>query len=160
MGSRHGMQPPNRDCEEAVCWYRNRQRKIPIQDRQIEAFLARLSETQAPGQEVAVLVASDAFVRQTNTRFRGKRASTDVLSFPDGEDGRLGDILISAARAQRQAMDYGHSVEDEIKTLVLHGFLHLLGYDHETDSGEMQAKERELRRSLGLDRGLIERTAP
>jgi probable rRNA maturation factor len=145
---------PNR---EAVCWYRNRQRKVPIEDRQVEAFLATLSQAEAPGREVAVLVASDAFVRQANARFRGKKGSTDVLSFPDGEDGRLGDILISASRAQRQAQQYGHSVEDEVKTLVLHGFLHLLGYDHDTDSGRMRAKERRLRRKLGLPSGLIER---
>ena len=141
------------------CWYRNRQRKVRIQDRQVETFLSELSKREAPGREVAVLVASDAFVRETNARFRGKSTSTDVLSFPDGEDGRLGDILISAARAERQARDYGHSVETEVKTLILHGFLHLLGYDHETDSGQMRAKERRLRRKLGLEQGMIERAA-
>jgi probable rRNA maturation factor len=92
-----------------------------------------------------------------NARYCGKKSSTDVLSFPDGEDGRLGDILISAARAESQARDYGHPVEEEVKTLILHGFLHLLGYDHETDDGEMRSKERRLRRKYGLDQGLIER---
>ncbi len=141
------------------CWYRNRQRKVPLRDHEIERFLARLSEAEAPGREVAVLVASDAYVRTTNARFRGKRSSTDVLSFPDGEDGRLGDILISAARAERQARDYGHSVESEVKTLILHGFLHLLGYDHQSDGGRMQAEETRLRRKHGLAQGLIERVA-
>ena len=146
------------DSSDGPSWYRNRQRKVRIQDRQIADFLAKLSENEAPGREIAVLVASDQFVRQANTRFRGKNSSTDVLSFPDGEDGRLGDILISAARAERQAREYGHTVEDEVKTLILHGFLHLSGYDHEADSGEMRAKERRMRRKYGLSAGLIERS--
>lgn len=86
-------------------------------------------------------------------------SATDVLSFPDGENGRLGDILISAQRAQRQAEDYGHSVEEEIKILVLHGLLHLLGYDHERDQGKMKRAEMRWRLKLGLDAALIERTA-
>lgn len=141
------------------CWYRNRQRKLRLQDRQIEAFLAALSQAEAPGREVAVLVASDDFVRRANRRFRGKKGSTDVLSFPDGEDGRLGDILISAARAERQAGEHGHSVENEVKILILHGFLHLLGYDHQTDSGQMARTEKRLRGKYGLENGLIERAA-
>ena len=141
------------------CWYRNRQRKVRIQDQQIETFLSELSAGEAPGREVAVLVASDDFVRQTNKRFRGKSGSTDVLSFPDGEDGRLGDILISAARAQRQAAEHGHSVENELKILILHGFLHLLGFDHETDSGQMARQEARLRRKYALANALIERAA-
>lgn len=139
------------------CWYRNRQRKVRIENIQIERFLATLSAAEAPGREVAVLVASDDFVRQVNGRFRGKKGSTDVLSFPDGEAGRLGDILISAARAERQAREHGHSIENEVKTLILHGFLHLLGYDHATDSGQMRSKEKRLRRKYGLATGLIER---
>jgi probable rRNA maturation factor len=145
------------DSSDGPSWYRNRQRKIRLQDQEIEAFLTKLSRTEAPGRELAVLVASDDYVRQMNSRFRGKKSSTDVLSFPDGEDGRLGDILISAARAERQAREYGHSVEEEVKTLILHGFLHLAGYDHETDDGEMAARELRLRRKYGLGQGLIER---
>ncbi len=145
------------DSSDGPSWYRNRQRKVRIQDHEIESFLGKLSAAEAPRKEVAVLVASDAFVRGMNARFRNKNQSTDVLSFPDGEDGRLGDILISAARAERQAKEYGHSIEAEIKTLVLHGFLHLAGYDHETDDGEMRAMERRLRRKYGLEKGLIER---
>ena len=64
-----------------------------------------------------------------------------MLSFPDGEDSRLGDILISARRAELQAANFGHSVEEELKILVLHGLLHLMGYDHETDSGKMKRVE-------------------
>ena len=148
------------DSSDGPSWYRNRQRKVRIQDAEIEKFLAKLSKTEAQGRELAVLVASDDCVRRSNRRFRGKRGSTDVLSFPDGEGGRLGDILISAARAERQAREYGHSVEAEVKTLILHGFLHLAGYDHETDAGEMRAAERRLRRKYGLGKGLIERVQP
>jgi probable rRNA maturation factor len=148
------------DSSDGPSWYRNRQRKVRIQDAEIEKFLAKLSKTEAQGRELAVLVASDDCVRRTNWRFRGKQGSTDVLSFPDGEGGRLGDILISAARAERQAHEYGHSVEAEVKTLILHGFLHLAGYDHETDAGEMHAAERRLRRKYGLGKGLIERAQP
>jgi probable rRNA maturation factor len=80
-----------------------------------------------------------------------------VLSFPDGEAGRLGDILISARRADRQARQFGHSVEDELKVLALHGLMHLLGFDHENDGGEMRRTETKWRRRYGLQSGLIER---
>ena len=143
--------------DEPPSWYLNRQRKVAIDDEAVERFLARLSRAAAPGREFAVLVAGDEFVRRANVRYRGKRGSTDVLSFPDGEGGRLGDILISAGRAARQAAEFGHPVETEVCVLALHGLLHLLGYDHETDEGEMAAVERRLRRKLGLENGLIER---
>lgn len=146
--------------DDPCWWYHNRQRKIPLDDSAITAFIARLSEDLAPGDEVAVVVAGDGAVRQANGRFRGKSGSTDVLSFPDDEDGRLGDILISAARAARQAQEQGHSIEDEVYTLVLHGFLHLLGHDHESDQGEMGSAERRLRERYGLAGGLIERQQP
>jgi probable rRNA maturation factor len=113
----------------------------------------------ARGREFAVVVSSDAAVRRANSRFRGLPKATDVLSFPDGENGRLGDILISAQRAQRQAEEHGHSVDEEIKILVLHGLLHLLGHDHESDNGEMKRAEIRWRRKLGLDSALIERAA-
>jgi len=141
-------------------WFHNRQRKVRLNQTEIEAFVGRLSRDLAPGLELAVLVAGDAAVREANRRFRGKAASTDVLSFPDDEPGRLGDILISAVRAERQAADHGHSVDDEIKTLILHGFLHLLGHDHDTDSGEMWAEEQRRRRRYRLAPGLIERAQP
>ncbi len=123
-------------------------------------FLAALDGELTHGREVAVLVASDTAVRDANRRYRGVRGSTDVLSFPDGEDGRLGDILISARRAEKQSLDAGHPVEEEVKILILHGTLHLLGWDHETDQGEMRAEEDRLRRKLGLSAGLIERVRP
>jgi probable rRNA maturation factor len=107
-----------------------------------------------------VVVSSDEALRTANRQFRGISKTTDVLSFPDGEDGRLGDILISAGRAQAQAAQYGLSVEEELKTLALHGLLHLLGYDHETDRGQMRAQETKLRKRYGLPNGLIERAQP
>jgi len=138
-------------------WYRDRQRKVAIEPAAIATFLGKIEAELTHGREFAVLVASDAAVRDANRQFRGVNASTDVLSFPDGEDGRLGDILISARRAEAQAREAGHSNEDEVKILILHGVLHLLGWDHETDDGAMLAEERRLRRALGLQPGLIER---
>jgi probable rRNA maturation factor len=138
-------------------WYWNRQRKVSIDDREIAAFARRAGREVGRGRGFAVVVAADAAVRQANARFRGKRFSTDVLSFPDGEQGRLGDILISAHRAQRQARQYGHSVEDELKLLILHGLLHLIGYDHESDQGDMRRTELRWRRKYGLEPALTER---
>ena len=138
-------------------WYQNRQRKIPIDDAQVATFLNLVAKDLAPGFEGTVVVAGNAAVRDANRKFRGKAESTDVLSFLDGTGGRLGDILISAARASEQARDFSHSIEDELKTLILHGMLHLLGYDHETDSGEMEREEGQLRQRYGLPTGLIER---
>jgi probable rRNA maturation factor len=145
------------DSSDGPCWYQNRQRRISIDDSQVVAFLNRIATDLANRREFAVLVSSDEAVRTANRQFRGISKTTDVLSFPDGEDGRLGDILISAGRAQAQAAQYGLSVEDELKTLALHGLLHLLGYDHETDDGRMRAQETKLRKRYGLPSGLIER---
>lgn len=138
-------------------WYQDRQRTVKIDADAIEEYLSRLDSLLTKGRELAVLVASDEAVRKANRDFRGVSKTTDVLSFPDGEDGRLGDILISARRAASQASDAGHPVEDEVRILILHGVLHLMGFDHETDDGEMLAEERAWRRKLGLPDGLIER---
>lgn len=138
-------------------WYWNRQRNITIDDFAIRGFLRKLGRELAGGREFAVVVSSDATLRQANARFRDKRFATDVLSFADGENGRLGDILISAQRAARQAREQHHSVEDEIKILILHGLLHLLGHDHEQDAGKMKRAETAWRKKLGLREGLIER---
>jgi probable rRNA maturation factor len=96
-------------------------------------------------------------MRALNRQFRGKDMVTDVLSFPSGERGFLGDIVIAAGVAARQAKDAGHSVPTELKVLSLHGLLHLLGYDHETDGGKMALAEARLRKKAGLKEGLIER---
>ena len=87
-------------------------------------------------------------MRRLNRDFRGKDRTTDVLSFPDGEQERLGDIAICAPAARRQARRRGHAASRETRLLLLHGFLHLLGYDHETDDGQMDLLERGLRQEL------------
>jgi len=95
-----------------------------------------------------------------NREFRRQDHATDVLSFPAAlANGFLGDIAISFERAKRQATEYGHSVQVEIEILMLHGLLHLLGMDHETDRGQMAQAENKWRVALGLPRGLIARAA-
>jgi probable rRNA maturation factor len=128
-----------------------------------EAVLARfaLRACRAVGLEgsLTVLATSDREMQSLNRRFRGKNATTDVLSFPPFPfaKGFAGDIAISLDLAGRNAKRLGHSLADEIRVLVLHGILHLAGYDHEDDDGEMAARESELRRRLGLPEALIER---
>ena len=101
--------------------------------------------------EVAVVLAGDGLLRRLNREFRGLDRPTDVLSFPGegGEEG-LGDVVISVPTAARYARRRGHSVLRELDILALHGFLHVLGYDHETDDGTMDRLEQKLRRSLEL----------
>ena len=140
-------------------WYYNRQRKVCFNERELREFVGRVGRELAGGREFAVVISSDASLRRANRRFRGESSSTDVLSFPDGEQGRLGDILISAGRAEQQADRYGHGLEEEIKVLVLHGLLHLLGYDHESDNGRMCKAERRWRKKYGLEPGVIERVS-
>jgi probable rRNA maturation factor len=104
-----------------------------------------------------VALVSDARMRTLNRTFRGKDYATDVLSFPVDTEPFLGDIAIATGVAQRQADEAGHSVATELRILALHGLLHLLGYDHERDAGDMQRVEAKLRRAAGLKEGLIER---
>ncbi len=124
----------------------------------LERF-ARLAQSQiARGREFHCLITGDAEIRSLNRQFRGKDAATDVLSFPSGEKNPMGDIAISLGRARAQAREFGHSTEEEICILLLHGVLHLLGMDHETDGGAMARAETRWRRKLELPVGLIERT--
>jgi len=104
-----------------------------------------------------VAIVGDARVRTLNRRYRRKNQPTDVLSFQSDEDHHLGDVVIAAGVARRQAKDAGHSLQTELRILALHGLLHLLGYDHETDAGRMSRVERRLRTKGGLREGLIER---
>jgi probable rRNA maturation factor len=106
---------------------------------------------------MTVAIVPDARIRALNRRYRRKASATDVLSFPADEPGVLGDVLIAAGVARRQAREAGHSLQTEIQILALHGLLHLLGYDHEHDDGQMARLERRLRRRGGLREGLIER---
>jgi probable rRNA maturation factor len=127
--------------------------------------LARWLRAIAPARVrgmVSVAVVSDARVRALNRRYRGVNRTTDVLSFPSSHELRatspvLGDIVIARGVARRQARAAGHSELTEWRVLALHGLLHLLGYDHERDSGRMRRVERRLRRQGGLPDGLIER---
>lgn len=120
------------------------------------AWLQRVAPARARGG-VAVAIVPDARVRALNRQYRRKDAATDVLSFPSGERGFLGDVVIASGVARRQAREAGHSLHTELRVLALHGLLHLLGYDHETDSGRMSRLERRLRARGGLREGLIER---
>ena len=119
--------------------------------------------------EVHVLLADDATLRRLNRTFLGKDKATDVLSFPaavttvffgDPQAPELaGDLAISLEMAARQAARFGHSLRDEVRVLLLHGLLHLAGFDHERDAGEMAARELELRQQLGLPASLIARSS-
>ncbi|GAC1415238.1 MAG: hypothetical protein NVSMB62_02470 [Acidobacteriaceae bacterium] len=130
----------------------------------LSRFLKRACDAVDLQGEVHVLLTSDAELKRLNRTFRGKNKPTDVLSFPaateapDSHNSVAGDLAISLETAARQAAQYGHSLRDEVRILLLHGTLHLGGYDHEIDSGEMAEREAELRRQLRLPTGLIART--
>lgn len=118
--------------------------------RRLRPWLAPLVAALAPeAGSLGVRFVGDREMRRVNRQFRGKDKTTDVLSFPGDPAGigHLGDILISVPTARRQAEAVGHGVDCEVKTLLLHGVLHCLGYDHETDQGEMERLERKLRRT-------------
>jgi probable rRNA maturation factor len=126
-------------------------------------FLNRARAAVGLQGEVHVLLADDATLRRLNRRFRGKDKATDVLSFRAAQLNEAaqfsiaGDLAISLDAAARQAAQFGHSLSDEVRVLLLHGTLHLAGFDHEADRGEMAARETELRRELGLPTSLIAR---
>ncbi len=114
--------------------------------------------------QVTVLLTTDAAIRDLNRRFRGKDEATDVLSFPANRlqntkpaERVAGDLAIGVETARKQATEQRHTLGVELRVLILHGLLHLAGYDHETDAGKMQRREGQLRAKLGLPQGLIER---
>lgn len=126
---------------------------------ELREYVARLSSDVAGGRSFCCLIADDVELRRLNRTFRGNDYPTDVLSFPSNmAAGSLGDVAISLERARVQAREHGHSLGDELKILILHGVLHLLGMDHETDQGAMRRAETRWRRKLELPTGLIERT--
>ncbi len=129
----------------------NQQRRVRFRRAQVAEFVARLQRELARGREIDVVVVSDAVIRRYNRRYRRKDYATDVLSFEPS------DLMISADMARKQARGLGHSIEDEMKVLALHGALHLLGHDHERDGGEMKRLEARWRRRLGLPLSLTER---
>ena len=137
-----------------------RQHRLPSA-RTLSAFLRQAQSAARLRGQVTVLLTTDAAIRRLNRQFRGKNKPTDVLSFPAGGVGAeqiAGDLAISVPTALCQAIERGHSLSTEVKVLILHGLLHLAGYDHETDTGQMARRERLLRARLGLPHGLIERT--
>jgi len=147
----------------------------------LKEFARILRDQVARGRAFCCLITDDRELRRLNRRFLGRDYATDVLSFPEprvpralsvqspsrplapsglmssSEKSSLGDLAISAQTASRQAMEHGHSVEEEICILMLHGLLHLLGMDHETGHGQMARTEISWRKKLGLPAGLIER---
>jgi len=126
--------------------------------RNLERFARTLRGEVAQGAAFTCLIAGDAQLRRLNRDFRGQDYPTDVLSFPNGESAAfLGEIAISAARARAQAAAFGHTLENEIRILMLHGLLHLLGMNHETDRGQMRRAEARWRQRLSLPASLIER---
>jgi len=145
----------------------------------LRIFLSRAQrQLRLPADSVTVCFVTDAEIAYWNRAYRRKRGPTDVLSFPthgermkrgprrsskqtnallstplpshDGSQGYVGDIAIAPAVAKRNARRFGHKLGDELRALILHGLLHLVGYDHETDTGQMDRRERQLRRTLGL----------
>jgi probable rRNA maturation factor len=139
----------------------NQQRSARVGQRALEAFARHVAEAvRLDPTDFAVCLVGDRRIRVLNRRFRGKDRPTDVLSFPSAKEEvpwkspvtdptpRLGEIVISVPAALRQAREEGHSLREEIRLLVIHGVLHLMGYDHETDGGEMKRREYALRRRL------------
>ena len=126
-------------------------------------FFNRARRAVGLAGEVDVLLADNTTLRRLNNTFRGKNKPTDVLSFPSHAQigqNHAGDLAISLETAAQQATAFGHTLRDEVRILLLHGLLHLAGEDHETDNGEMAAREATLRRDLRLPTTLIERTRP
>lgn len=147
----------------------NRQKRVAIPNATLRRFLSQVKrELNLSHAEMAVCFVTDGEIKKWNARYRGKAKPTDVLSFPaeaNGNNGRaqrpsrgrksptakfLGDIAIAPETARRNARRDGRPLDAELKILMLHGTLHLLGYDHETDDGQMDRIEAKLRRRLRL----------
>ena len=153
----------------------NLQRKVKLDTSELRSYIGKLSSvvSEAQGKSFAVAFVSDERMTGLNSFFRGNESTTDVLSFlheaeefvqdtrirvageeqPEADTSYkdfLGDIVISAEQAERQAKENRLTLKNEIKQLILHGLLHLCGYDHETDSGEMNRRELELRKQLKI----------
>jgi probable rRNA maturation factor len=136
----------------------NRQRRHRINAKRWREFGQQgLQAIGADKSEVTIVFVTDATIKKLNSQFRGKDHTTDVLSFSSEAEpfetqnkARLGEVIISAQRAAAQAKQNGLSFSNEVQQLILHGLLHLSGYDHETDNGEMNRLEMKLRRKLGI----------
>jgi probable rRNA maturation factor len=141
-----------------VIWQK---RVTDLSDLALDRFVARARRAAGLKGKVNVLVTSSTEMKSLNRRFRGKDKPTDVLSFPaeaGSQEGLAGEIAVSAEIAAHNARALGHSPAEEVKVLVLHGILHLRGYDHECDNGQMARREKQMRAKLRLPSGLIERS--
>jgi probable rRNA maturation factor len=129
--------------------------------RDLNRFLLSAAEAVGLTGEFSVLLAGDERLRALNLQFRGLDKPTDVLSFPAlaeaATGGQGGDLAISLETAAAQAVEHGHTLQIEVKVLILHGLLHLAGYDHEHDRGRMRRRETVLRKQFALPAGLVER---
>ena len=132
----------------------NRQRSKRVTTRKWTVLTAKMLQVIGkPDASVTIAFVSDARIRELNLRFRGIDKATDILSFPNADataDNNLGDLAISLSRAVRQARENDLELDQEIAQLILHGLLHLCGYDHETDNGEMNRLELRLRHKLKI----------
>jgi probable rRNA maturation factor len=126
--------------------------------RALKSFAADLSRQIGNGRAFTCLITNDSRLRQLNRDFLGHDYATDVLSFPSGAFDEMGDLAISSERAQIQATEFGHTLFDELRILMLHGVLHLAGFDHETDHGEMKRAERQWRKAFSLPNTLTGRS--
>lgn len=130
-----------------------------LDKRALQDFATLLSQRVAAQGDFLCLITNDRELHRLNRSFLGHDYPTDVLSFPTGAaNGDLGEMAISAGRAQAQAAEFGHNVLDELRILMLHGVLHLIGLDHEHDRGEMARAERKWRTAFRLPTGLIARS--
>ena len=129
----------------------NRQRRLKLDTEAWSTFADKaLNAIEKSESSATIAFVSDKRIRELNRQFRGVEKATDVLSFPAEEETNLGDIAVSVDTAAVQAKENGLTLEGEIAQLILHGLLHLCGYDHETDNGEMNRLELKLRRRLGI----------
>jgi len=129
----------------------NRQRHFKLDTDVWTTFATKALAAIGKTNSATIAFVSDKKIRELNRQFRGVDKATDVLSFPAEEPNNLGDVAISVETAATQAKENRLSFENEIAQLILHGLLHLSGYDHETDNGEMNRLELRLRRKLDID---------
>jgi probable rRNA maturation factor len=125
--------------------------------RSLRAFASDLSKCLGEGRSFTCLITNDQRLRKLNRDFLGHDYATDVLSFSSDSGSELGDLAISSQRAHAQAAEFGHSLYDEFRILMLHGVLHLIGFDHERDRGQMKREERKWRTEFRLPNTLIGR---
>ena len=136
----------------------NQQKSVRIPVRALEKFFAQaMNVVRLPRDAASICFVTNSQIKKWNAAYRGKNKPTDVLSFPADEASNskprpsyLGDIAIAPAVAQKYAKRHGRSLDQELRILILHGILHLMGYDHETDTGQMDRREQRLRRTLGI----------